>query len=279
GAGAAGTAAGTSATGAASQGLLASTTAKVALGVAATVLVAGGATGVRHFTASPAKPRPRPTPSAAPTVQLVAARQCKVTGPLGDDQTPRGAPAKVRTAVRLPAGAAVYRFDKGVYVVGPAGRTCSGSSGNSSAGTTIGRGAAAGSVFTYAPFSIGSFNISTCQYFPDSPEAAKIRREAQCTSDLRVRRPLDLGRPSPKMMVGLNPPTTEAKPASPYVAVVLGVLNGGSLTCRLLAAQADVCTAALTFGVERATAGKPLTPAAVAAVQRQIADAVAASKR
>ncbi|WP_051468034.1 serine/threonine-protein kinase [Actinomadura oligospora] len=275
-------AAGTSAAATASQGLLASTTAKVAVGVVATALVAGGAATARHYVASPS-PKPRAKSSAAPsptaTVQLIASHQCKVTDPFGGDQTPKGAPPKVRTGVRLPAGATVYRFAQGEYVVGPAGQDCSRSIGNSSASTTIGRGAAAGGVSTYSPFSIGSFNISTCLYFPDSPEAAKIRRSGECTSDLRVRRPLDLGRPSPKMVVGLNPGTTEAAPPSPYVSVVLGIMNGGSLTCRLPQAQAEVCVAALTFGVERATAKKPLPPAALVRVQRQIADAVAASKR
>ncbi|MFC5184293.1 serine/threonine-protein kinase [Actinomadura harenae] len=273
--------AGAGAGAAVSQGLLASTTAKIALGVAATALVAGGAATVRHYTAAP-PPKPRPTASPtspAAAVRLIASHQCKVSGPLGDDQTPKSAPPKVRTAVSLPAGAAVYRFAQGDYVVGPAGQTCSRTSGNSSASATIGRGAASGSVSTYSPFSIGSFNIGTCLYFPDSPEAAKIRRSGECTSDLRVRRPLDLGRTDLKAMVGLDPVSTEAAPPSPYVSVVLGILNGPSLTCRLPQAQADVCAAALTFGVERAAGKRPFAPEALERVQRRIADAVAASKR
>ncbi|MEV4254422.1 hypothetical protein AB0J52_14825, partial [Spirillospora sp. NPDC049652] len=213
-----------------------------------------------------------------PTVQLVASRQCAITGPFGDDQTPKDAPPKVSTGVRLPAGAALYRFSKDDYVVGPAGQTCSRSVGNGGAASTIGKGAAAGSVLTYQPFSLGSLRIATCLYFPDSPEAVKLRRTEDCTSELRIRRPLDLGRPSPKMMIGPAPGTTEAPPPSPSVSVVLATLNGKSVTCRLPAAQADVCTAALAFEVERVTAAKPLSAAALAAVHRQIADAVAATR-
>ncbi|MCP2343469.1 serine/threonine-protein kinase [Actinomadura rupiterrae] len=280
GAGVGASAAGTSVAGAASQGLLASTTTKIALGVVATVLVAGGgAAAVRQYASSPA-PKPRPTPTPTPTVQLVASKQCKVTGPLGDDQTPKDAAPAVKVPVRLPVGAALYRFQKDTYVIGPSGQDCSASSGNGGGGSGVGSGRA-GSVQTFEAYSLGTSKIHVCLYFPDSPDAAKIRRTEPCTSDIKGLTPLDTGDPGVQAVTAPNAVAAADRPPSPYVSVVLALLKGGSITCVQPLAKADICTAALTYYVAGAGAAakKPFSPSTLEGIRARIARAVAASKR
>ncbi|MGK5557153.1 serine/threonine-protein kinase [Actinomadura kijaniata] len=273
---AAGAAAGGQTAAVAGKGFLATVTGKVAVGAGAAVLVAGGAVAVRQVTAGTAPPRPVQTTTAA----LVSVQNCKVTDVMGRDLTPRDRPAPVRLPeqVRLPEGAAVYRVDDR-YLIGPAGRGCSKSTGVTGGGIEIGD-ARTGSVTRPLQFSVGNIASMACTYFPESPEAAKV---PDCTSNLTGRRRVPTGVPGLRAMLGGRlggGPASELR--SPYVAVTMALMGSDGtpevINCAMPKAREAVCTAALTHWFLQSVAGKPMAGADRDRIVRLVAAHVTATR-
>ncbi|XVQ11899.1 serine/threonine-protein kinase [Spirillospora sp. CA-255316] len=279
-AGAAGAAGTAGATGA--QGLLAGGAAKVAAGAVATAVAAGGAVAVQQIATGGEPPRPTPTVARAAVVPV---RQCSVSGPGGP--APAGSPAPVRLPpqVRLPRGAAVHRFGENTYMIGRAGDPCSSIGGVSGGTASIGR-AGAGMVSSAFQFSAGTMSGTVCRYFPDSADAARIRRNLpDCASDIDDRRDLPTGAPGVLAMTAPIPDELrEGVPASPYVAITLALMEEGdpaaaAISCTMPWTQAAVCTAALTYHFVRAMERGGITTADLGRVARDIEAAVTASRR
>ncbi|WP_067824875.1 serine/threonine-protein kinase [Actinomadura kijaniata] len=275
-AGAAGTAAGGQAA-VAGKGFLATVTGKVAVGAGTAVLVAGGAVAVRQVTAETAPPRPvRTTPAAA----LVSVQNCTVTDVMGRDLTPKDRPAPVRLPeqVRLPEGAAVYRVD-GRYLIGPAERGCSKSTGVTGGAVEVGD-ARTGSVSRPLQFSVGNIASMACTYFPESPEAAKV---PGCTSDLTGRRRVPTGVPGLRaVLAGRFGGAASPELRSPYVAVTMALMGSDGMpnviNCAMPKAREAVCTAALTHWFLQSVAGKPMAKADRDRIVQRVAAHVSATR-
>ncbi|MQY06021.1 serine/threonine-protein kinase [Actinomadura macrotermitis] len=269
--------------GSAGGGLLATATGKVVAGAAVAALVAGGAVAVRQAAGDEERPRPRPSASAA----LVAAvTQCKVTDSSDRDATPKGRPQPVRlpAQVRLPVGAAVYRFGPDIHLIGEAGAACRELASNGGGFSQIGR-EGAGSVYRTFPFTNGGIKGELCRLFPASPWTRKAApNPADCDVDpIQYRQDLQTGVPGLEGMLAAAGAYNEKPPPSPYASVTLGLVgkNGvpSEVNCTMPWAKAAICTAALTYWFAEATREDGIGPADLDRVARRIADVVAASRR
>ncbi|MBO2451469.1 serine/threonine protein kinase [Actinomadura barringtoniae] len=274
-AGAAGAAGETAAAGGA-KALLATTAGKIVVGGAAVVVVTGGAVAVQQTVKAEPKPRPTPTRSV---VLAAAVSQCPVTGPTGENQTPKGTPVPVRlpSQVKLPQGAAVYQFGKGEHLIGPAGQRCSQSSGNGGGGSEI--GGSGRYVRRSFPFTLGSIATGTCYYFPEAPQT----RECVKADALPRRQSFPSGVPGVRAMVAgeaADKPTP--MPPSPYVAVTVATMDAkgvpSSISCVMPWARASTCTAALTYWYVEAMSDTHITKAALDVAAQRIAAGVAAAR-
>ncbi|MFC9971337.1 serine/threonine-protein kinase [Spirillospora sp. NPDC127200] len=248
----AGAAVGGQAAATAGKGFLATVGGKAVAGIGAAAVVAGGAAAVQQVaTGDGPPPRPAPTVRAA---ALTPVRDCRVTDLRGTRPPgPKPAPVRLPEQVRLPADAAVYQTDDGHRMIGQARASCERSTGVSGGSREVAGPAGTGWVTEPLQFSVGNLASMTCQYFPNSPEAAAHRRTGlDCASSLTARQDLPSGLPGVRAMLG--GPTNEdfgERPPSPYLEVVMGVMLGrgrpAAIQCTLPVAQARTCVAALTY--------------------------------
>ncbi|MGI5325644.1 serine/threonine-protein kinase [Actinomadura nitritigenes] len=230
----------------------------IATAAAGTAVVVGaGAIAVQQFGGD--DPAPRPT-ITRPVAAVAAVRGCPTTDAGGRQTTPSPGPAQVRLPeqVKLPKDAAVYRIDQGGYLIGPASASCSGSLGANAGYTTIGDSKTLQITHNWQG-SVGSIADQVCKYFPDSPEAAKAKRNfGPCTSAVHDRQDVPTGEPALRLALATEQPT-ELPPPSPYMMVTLVTMGSNGLpspvTCLAPAARADMCDAALTHWFVQATTG------------------------
>ncbi|MVZ99155.1 protein kinase [Actinomadura sp. LD22] len=243
------------------KGLLAAaagTAAVVAAGTAAVVATtAGHGSGGKHDTGAP--------PAA---VTVAAVQNCTTTGFSGATMTPSPGPAKVRLPeqVTLPKGAGVFRSATGRYLIAPAAERCAGSMGADGGGETdiparsgTGGAGATGMITQVLPGGVGSKYSMDCDYFPDSPEAQK-QGECQPLAPVQA---IPTGVPSMRASIRKDE-LTNGGPPRPYVAVSFATMDANGwptvIGCIKSWAQADLCTATLTYAfvqeAEKAHAAK-----------------------
>ncbi|WP_206664003.1 hypothetical protein, partial [Thermomonospora catenispora] len=219
---------------------------KAAAAALGTALVVAGGTGAAVAW--------RPGAGAAPTAvattadrpaALVAVRAC----PFGADPSPAAPrPVRLPRQVRLPEGAAVYEATgtyRGVRLIGPAEADCK-ADGGSWVGSAVVRTDAGGvEVQLYS-------RSYVCAYFPDSAQAAELRRTRPtwCTEpgSVRERQDVPTGLPGHEAYLTVE----DGRPG----AVILRMLaldraSGGPgpglmITCDLPRSRAEICVAALT---------------------------------
>ncbi|TDD79761.1 serine/threonine-protein kinase [Actinomadura rubrisoli] len=248
----------------AQTGLLATTGAKITAAALGSALAVGagtaGTVAVQRATAEPA-----PKPSFTNAAVVVPVRSCRF-----NDQT--SAPSRVRlpSEVRLPARAAVYQVPfQGVRFIGPAGRNCTGSGGS---GVGV-----AGVKGVEVTLYVDGYE---CGYFPDSDEAAYVRRtEPQnCGSPQKAsaREDVPTGRPGLLAYLMTGGPTTRR--AGGEVSLVMhtswrsGRSDSGLLiTCFLPRGDADICAAALTHRLDEIMRPRGVPQTALDRAARQIA--------
>lgn len=229
-----------------------------------------------------ARQDPEPTPTRA-VATVADVRSCPVTGPGGGPISVSPGPPKVTlpVQVRMPRDAAVFRTQQGL-VIGPAGAGCEGSMGVNSGLSTAGDVRTAMVVQEWQG-SVGGIRSALCQYFPDSPQAEKERAESgDCTSSLTGRQDVPTGIPGVRAMIVADAQPSEPPP-SPYVTAKLATLGSQGvawpITCTAPLANADICTAALTYwfvqGVEEAEPAK----ADLDRAAKRIAEFVASTRR
>ncbi|MFB4298106.1 serine/threonine-protein kinase [Actinomadura sp. NTSP31] len=236
----------------------------IATAAAGTAVVVGaGAIAVQQFTGD--DPAPRPT-ITRPVATVASVRDCPTTDALGNKTTPSPGPAQVRLPeqVKLPKDAAVYSLGQGRRLIGPAATGCSGSMGANAGYTTIGDSKTLRITQNWQG-SVGNIADQVCMYFPDSPEAAKAKRNfGPCTSAVHDRQDVPTGAPALRLALATEQPT-EPPPPSPYVMVTLVTMGSNGLpspvTCLAPAARADMCDAALTYWFVQATNGTKITKA------------------
>ncbi|GAA2147012.1 serine/threonine-protein kinase [Actinomadura napierensis] len=234
----------------------------IATAAAGTAVVVGaGAIAVQQFTGD--DPAPRPTVTR-PVAAVASVRDCPVTDGLGNKVTSSPGPAQVRLPeqVKLPKDAAVYSLGQGRHLIGPASTGCSGSMGANAGYTTIGDSKKLRITQNWQG-SIGNIADQVCKYFPDSPEAAKAKRNfGPCTSAVHDRQDVPTGAPALRLALATEQPT-EPPPPSPYVMVTLVTMGSNGLpspvTCLAPAARSDMCDAALTYWFVQATNGTKIT--------------------
>ncbi|WP_433329634.1 serine/threonine-protein kinase [Spirillospora sp. CA-294931] len=273
----------TAATGGA-QALIGSTAVKIAATVGGVVLAAGGVVAVQQFaTRDEVKSAAGPTPTAS-RVALTPVSQCRVTDELNRDQTPKGTPASVRlpTQVKLPSGARIFQFAKDTRVIGPPGE-CSETSGHAFATSSVGR-QRAGVVRLTRHYTISSQNSAICSYFPDSPQAAKLRGTPwACENTPAAITKLETGVPGLRAAFVATNVTGAETPPSSYTALLLALLTdkGASteLDCVMPWSKASICTAAFTYWFAESTAKRNVPKAQLDRVAKAIAAQVAASRR
>jgi hypothetical protein len=216
---------------------------------AGTVVVVGaGALTLTQVTRQDPEPRPSATAKAAATIADV--RPCVVEAP-GAVITPSGVPAKVTLPAQVepPKNTAVYGSGQGM-LIGPAGAECKGSVGANAGSSTVGNEAAL--VEEHWQGSIGGIRIALCEYFPDSAQARRERAQGnECTSVLDTREDLPTGAPGFQAVLTRGPGTDDLSYPSPLVKAELAVLTPRGLvapiTCTAPAANAGICTSALTY--------------------------------
>ncbi|WP_021591650.1 serine/threonine-protein kinase [Actinomadura welshii] len=245
-----------------------------------TVVVVGAAA----FTVDRAtRQDPEPTPTVTRAAATVAdVRSCPVTGPGGGPISVSPGPAKVTlpAQVRMPRDTVVYWTQQGP-VIGPSGGGCEGSMGVNSGLSTAGDVRTALVVQEWQG-SVGGIRSSLCQYFPDSPQAERERAEAgDCTSGVTGRQDIPTGVPGVLAMMVSEPPSEP--PPSPYVSAKLSTLGtkgvAWPISCTAPLANADICTAALTYWyVQGVQEGRP-AKADLDRAAKRIADFVASSRR
>ncbi|MDL4821264.1 serine/threonine-protein kinase [Actinomadura opuntiae] len=236
----------------------------IATAAAGTAVVVGaGAIAVQQITKD--DPAPRPTVTR-PVAAVASVRDCPTTDGLGNKVTPSPGPAQVRLPeqVKLPKDAAVYSLGEGRHLIGPASTGCSGSTGANAGYTTIGDSKTL-RISQNWQGSIGNIADQVCKYFPDSPEAAKAKRNfGPCTSAVHDRQDVPTGAPALRLALATEQPT-EQPPPSPYVMVTLVTMGSNGLpspvTCLAPAARADMCDAALTYWFVQATNGTKIAKA------------------
>ncbi|WP_245679664.1 serine/threonine-protein kinase [Actinomadura hibisca] len=257
----AGAGAGTGAAATAGKGFLATVGGKVVAGVGAAVVVTGGAVAVQQIaTGETPPPRPSPTVKAA---AFTPVRDCQVSDLQGTKPPgPKPAPVRLPEQVRLPADAAVYETDAGHRMIGQARAACERSTGVTGGSRQVSGAAGTGWVAEPIQFSVGNLASMTCQYFPNSPEAAAQRRTGtDCTTSLRARQNIASGVPGVRAMLG-GPSSDDfgERPPSPYIDVVMGAMlakdRPAAIQCTLPAAQAGTCVAALTYWYVQVTGEK-----------------------
>ncbi|GAA3935844.1 hypothetical protein GCM10023085_16630 [Actinomadura viridis] len=255
----------------AQAGLLATTGAKVTAAFLGTTLAAGaGTAGTIAFQRAGDEPGPTPTTSAAAVV--VPVRSC------GFNEQ-RSSPTRHRlpSEVRLPASAAVYQVPfRGVRFIGPSAGSCTGS-GGSGIGTARVNGV---EILLYV-------DGYECGFFPDSEEAAEVRRTMpqNCGSAQRVsgREDVPTGVPEHQAYLVTGNPITRARGG---VSLVMrtpwrsGMSDPGLLiSCSLPRSGADTCTAALTHRLDEIMRPRGVSQAALDRAARQIARYVDAHLR
>ncbi|HEU5027476.1 MAG TPA: serine/threonine-protein kinase [Spirillospora sp.] len=254
----------------------------IATAAAGTAVVVGaGAIAVQQFGKD--DPAPRPT-ATRPVAAVAAVRDCPATDALGNTVTASPGPARVRLPeqVKPPKDAAVYSLGQGRYLIGPAAKGCSGSIGANSGYTTIGDSKTLRITQNWQG-SVGNIADQVCMYFPDSPEAAKAKRNfGPCTSAVHDRQDVPTGDPALRMVLATEQPT-ELPPPSPYMMVTLATMGSNGLpspvTCLAPAARADMCDAALTYWFLQAATGTKIAKPDLDRVSARIAAYVRAAAR
>ncbi|POM25540.1 Serine/threonine-protein kinase PknD [Actinomadura rubteroloni] len=191
---------------------------------------------------------PKPRSVSASPVALVKPVGCRTGESPSEPAGSSTPPATVRLPrhVTLPAGTAVYYTQDKQLVVGPAGARCEKFQGAANSSVNIGPDSMhMVSVFNVASY--GSIMDAQCAYFPDSPEAAKARRERpDCGWRPRTSEKL----PGTKVRATLTTePPNGTTPGGPFTSATLATMAGGlpvSLTCAMPYDRRNVCVAAFT---------------------------------
>ncbi|WP_051108890.1 serine/threonine-protein kinase [Actinomadura flavalba] len=246
----------------------------IAAGTAAVVV--GGAVIAQQFV--PDDPPPRPAVSASPVAATVAPIGCKPSGP-GPSQAAPPATLTLPARIRLPEGAAVY-YGGDQFMIGPAGRECLSSAGAASGTHDVGT-PATGFVSRSWQGSVGTIAGMMCEYFPDSPEAARVRRDrGDCTSST-PRTALPAGAKGVRAVL-VPGDIADAGPPPPRVSVRLVTVsdNGAptSTTCSMPWAKRDLCTAALGYAYLLHAEGTATPAATLDAALARIGTYVTASR-
>ncbi|MEU8796200.1 serine/threonine-protein kinase [Spirillospora sp. NPDC048819] len=255
-----------------------------AAAVGTVVAVGAAAIGVQQVT----KDDPEPRPTAAVTTRAAATvadvRACVTLGPGGQPITPSAEPARVTlpTQVELPENTAVYRTGQGL-MIGPSEVPCEGSVGANAGVNTAGNVQTA-LITQLWQASIGGIATQLCQYFPDSPQADRERAQGGgCTSTLSTREDLPTGAPGVLAMLSSDPQDGQRPPPSPYVTVRLATLSSqgvaSPISCTAPAANAGICTAALTYWYVQSLEDAGIGKADLDRAAERIAAFVASARR
>ncbi|MDN3355636.1 hypothetical protein [Actinomadura sp. DC4] len=200
-----------------------------------------------------------PTPGSAGKVdlppQIVTAKACTTKAPIAERPSPAPSAVRLPRQVTLPTGAQVYGvgiYGTPQYLIGPAGLSCDnvilGLSARMNA--VVGREGGPGVMASYYVSSFGvRMGIACSAFAKDAPELKKIGGFPECARVYDdAHKTIPTTTPNFHVATGGAPPSANRISATlTTLRVADGDADPRGITCTLPRAQADICTAALTY--------------------------------